>query len=135
MLLIFTELIKRKYIEPKDCLLILGRVTTFEFHGTNENWPNSAVMTLNGVIIQVLNLIVKCYLSRLEGCAIAQAVSRWPPTAAARIRAQGFVVDKVVLSVIPPIAPQLSSMIWGWYNRPNSFRRTKWTQSHSTPRN
>jgi hypothetical protein len=37
---------------------------------------------------------------------------------------------------IPPIAPQSSSsssftsIIWGWYNRPNSVRSTKWTQSH-----
>jgi hypothetical protein len=35
------------------------------------------------------------------GCAIAQAVSRWLPTAAARVRARsghvGFVVDKVAL--------------------------------------
>jgi hypothetical protein len=26
-------------------------------------------------------------------------------------------------------------IIWGWYNRSNSCRRTKWTQSHPTPRN
>jgi hypothetical protein len=33
--------------------------------------------------------------------------------------------------LIPPIAPQSSSfVIWGWYNRPNSGRSTKWTQSH-----
>jgi hypothetical protein len=32
---------------------------------------------------------------------------------------------------IPPIAPQsLSSIIRGWYNRPNGGRSTKWTQSH-----
>jgi hypothetical protein len=56
----------------------------------------------------------------------------------------GFVVDNVALEQassqvlqfplpisIPPIAPQLSPFfIWGWYNRPNSGRRTKWTQSH-----
>jgi hypothetical protein len=32
---------------------------------------------------------------------------------------------------IPPIAPQSSSsIICGWYNRPNSGRIAKWTQSH-----
>jgi hypothetical protein len=32
---------------------------------------------------------------------------------------------------IPQIAPQSpSSIIWGWYNRPNSGRSTKWTQFH-----
>jgi hypothetical protein len=25
-------------------------------------------------------------------------------------------------------------IIWGWYNRPNIDRRTKWTQAHPTPR-
>jgi hypothetical protein len=37
---------------------------------------------------------------------------------------------------IPPNAAQSpSSIIWGWYNRPISDRRTKWTQAHTTPRN
>jgi hypothetical protein len=31
---------------------------------------------------------------------------------------------------IPPISPQSSSIIWGWYNTLNSGRSTKWTQSH-----
>jgi hypothetical protein len=31
-------------------------------------------------------------------------------------------------------APHSSSIIWSWYKRPNSGRRTKRTQSHSTPR-
>jgi hypothetical protein len=38
--------------------------------------------------------------------------------------------------LIPPTAPHsLSSIIRGWYSRPISGRRTKWTQSHPTPRN
>jgi hypothetical protein len=71
-----------------------------------------------------------------EGRAIAQAVSRWLPTAAARVRVHvwscgicggqsgagtGFLrVLRFPLPIfIPPIAPQsLSSIIWGWYNRP-----------------
>jgi hypothetical protein len=70
------------------------------------------------------------------GRAIAQAVSRWFPTAAARIRARvwscgicggqsgagaGFLrVLRFPLPIfIPPIVPQSpSSIIWGLYNRP-----------------
>jgi hypothetical protein len=76
------------------------------------------------------------------GRAIAQAVSRRLPTAAAWVRAQ-VVVDKVtnigagflrvlrfLLSIlIPLIASQSSSSHPG----PNSGRSTKWTQSHPTP--
>jgi hypothetical protein len=40
---------------------------------------------------------------------------------------------------LPPIPPTAthssSSTIPGWYNRPKCGRRTKWTQSHPTPRN
>jgi hypothetical protein len=78
---------------------------------------------------------------------MAQAVSRRLPTAAARVRAQvwsccgqsgtgaGFLrVLRFPLPVlIPPTPPHSSSIIWDWYNRPNSGRRTKWTQSHPTP--
>jgi hypothetical protein len=72
----------------------------------------------------------------LVGRAIAQAVSHWLPTAAARVRARvwpcgicggqsgaeaGFLrVLRFPLPIfIPPIAPQSpSSVIWGLYNRP-----------------
>jgi hypothetical protein len=87
---------------------------------------------------------------RRRGSAIIQAVSRRLPTEAARVRArvrlcgicggqsgtgEGFLrVLWFPLPIrIPPIAPQSSSsssIIWGWYNRPNSGRSTKWTQSH-----
>jgi hypothetical protein len=86
------------------------------------------------------------------GRAIAQAVSRWLPTAEARVRIQvkscglcgeqsgngaGFLrVHRFPLPIlIPPTAPHSSSIIRRWYNRPVSGRRTKWTQSHPTPRN
>jgi hypothetical protein len=32
--------------------------------------------------------------------------------------------------LIPSAAPHSLSVIRGWYNRPNSGRRTKWTRSH-----
>jgi hypothetical protein len=73
---------------------------------------------------------------QLPGRAIAEAVSRWLPTAAARVQSQvwssgicdgqsgagaGFLrVLRFPLPIfIPPIAPQsTSSIIWGWYYRP-----------------
>jgi hypothetical protein len=59
----------------------------------------------------------------------------------------GFVVYKVALGggflrvvrlalpiLIPPTSPQSpSSIIRGWYNKPNSGRRTKWSQPHPLP--
>jgi hypothetical protein len=50
----------------------------------------------------------------------------------------GFLpVFRVALLILsPPTAPHSpSSIILGWYNRPISSRRTKWTHSHSTPIN
>jgi hypothetical protein len=85
----------------------------------------------------------------LMGRATAQAVSRRLPTAAARVRAQvkscgtcggqsgtraGFLLAlRFPLPIfIPSTAPHSSSITRGWYNRPVSGRRTKWTQSHPT---
>jgi hypothetical protein len=36
--------------------------------------------------------------------------------------------------LIPPTAPQSSSIIQAWYNRPVSGLHTKSTQTHSTPK-
>jgi hypothetical protein len=66
---------------------------------------------------------------------IAQAVSRWLPTAAARVPSQirscgicggqsgtgagSLLVLRFPLPIlIPPTASHSSSTIWGWYNRP-----------------
>jgi hypothetical protein len=75
-------------------------------------------------------------MSHLWGHAIAQAVSRWLPTVAARVRSQvwssgicggqsgagaGFLrVLRFPLPIfIPPIAPQSPlPIIWGRYNTP-----------------
>jgi hypothetical protein len=83
----------------------------------------------------------------------AHEVSSRLLTAAARVRVQvkscgicggqsgtwkGFLlVLRFPLPIIPPpTAPHSSSsIIWGWYNRPISGQRTKWTQSHPTQRN
>jgi hypothetical protein len=76
------------------------------------------------------------------GRAIAQAVSRRLPTAAARVRVwvrlcgicggqsdtwTGFLrVVRFPLPIrVPPIATQSSYTVWGWYNRPNSGRSSK----------
>jgi hypothetical protein len=86
----------------------------------------------------------------LEWNVIAQAVSRWLPTAAtwvrARVKSCGIYggqsrngawflrVFRSSLSLIPPTAPRSSSIILGWHNMANSSRRNKWTHSHPTPR-
>jgi tRNA U54 and U55 pseudouridine synthase Pus10 len=99
-----------------------------------------------------LQPMLECKLScnPLKGRAIAQAVSHRLPTAAARVRAQvrscgicggqsdtgaGFLqVLRCSLTIlIPRTAPQLSSIIRGWYHRPISGRRTKWTQQSVSP--
>jgi hypothetical protein len=87
------------------------------------------------------------------GRAIAQEVSRRLLSAAVRVRAQvrscgicggqsGIGADflRVLLFPMsihnPPNTPKSpSSIIWGWYNKLNSGRNTKGTQSHPTPRN
>jgi hypothetical protein len=75
------------------------------------------------------------FLRSILGRVIAQAVSRWLLTAAARVRARvtscgicggqsgtgaGFLrLLRFPLPIIPPITSQsISSIIWGWYNRP-----------------
>jgi hypothetical protein len=88
-------------------------------------------------------------LQILIGHAIAQALSRWLPTAAARVRSwvwssgicggqsgvgAGFLrVIRFPLPIfIPQIAPQSPSpIIWGWYKRPD-VTAVQGTQSHPT---
>jgi hypothetical protein len=87
-----------------------------------------------------------------QGRAIAQAVCRRLPTAAVRVQARvkscgicgeqsdtevGFlrVLRYSLLILIPPTAPDSSSIIGGWYNKSVSGRCTKCTQFHPTSRN
>jgi hypothetical protein len=86
-----------------------------------------------------------------DGRAIALAVTRRLLTAATRVRAQvrscricggqsgtgaSFLrALRVPLPILIPLtAPHSSSIVRGWYNRPVSGRRIKWTQPHPTPR-
>jgi hypothetical protein len=82
------------------------------------------------------------------GRAIAQAVSRWLPTAAARVRVRaehvGFMVDKVVLGQVfseyfgSPANHHSTNFFniiitRGWHSRPIGGRSAEWTQLDSTP--
>jgi hypothetical protein len=81
------------------------------------------------------------------GRAVAQAVSRWLPTAAARVRARsghvGFVVDKghwgrFSLSTSVSLANHRSTKIFnitsrGSYNRLTGGRSAEWSQLKYTP--
>jgi hypothetical protein len=79
---------------------------------------------------------------------MAQAVSRWIPTAATRLRVRvrhvGFAVDKVVLGQVfseyfgfpcQSYSTNFSTIILirGWHNRPIGGRSAEWTQLDSTP--
>jgi hypothetical protein len=88
--------------------------------------------------------LVPCVTSSVDR-AIAEAVSRrrlgFEPRSGRICGGQsgtgaGFLrVLRIPLPIlIPPTAPHSSSIVRGWYNRPVSGRRTKWTQSHPTPK-
>jgi hypothetical protein len=99
-----------------------------------EQWLHMRLFIIHPHIY--INTVKLCYLHNLQGCAVAQEVSRWLPTVAAQVRAwvwscgicggqsgagAGFLqVLQFPLPVfIPPVSPQSpSSVIWGWYNRP-----------------
>jgi hypothetical protein len=73
------------------------------------------------------------------GRAVAQAVSRLLKSCGIYGEQTGTGVGFLWVlqfppSLIPPTAPHSSSIIRGWYNRPNSGRRTEWTQPHHTLR-
>jgi hypothetical protein len=115
-----------------------------EPHGSSDDFSKSPRLPANDAADK----------DKWTGRAIAQAVTRRFPTAAARVRGRfmscgicggqsgiGASFLRVLLFplpiCIPLIAPQSSSsfLIWGWYTRPNSGRSTKWTQSHPVKKN
>jgi hypothetical protein len=133
--------------------------TEFRFNATEEytSIPGLNLRCFSSNFIAIMrsvsgNFLIYSVLLLNLSRAIAQAVSLRLPTTAARVRAQvrscgvcggqsgigtGFLrVLRFPLPIpIPPTAPHSSSsIIRGWYNRPISGRRTKWTQSHPTPR-
>jgi hypothetical protein len=107
-----------------------------------EDCESTAVTTFNWCLCMERIFIKPSWTKK--GRAIAQAVSRWLPTAAARVRARvwscgicggqsgagaGFFrVPRFPLPIfIPPIARQSpSSIIWGLYNRPEVAAIPSW---------
>jgi hypothetical protein len=86
-------------------------------------------------LIRRSRMILAGHITRMGGRAVAQAVSRRLPTAAARVRSQfrscgicgkrsgtGAIFLRVLRFplpiLIPPTTPHSSSIIRGWYNRP-----------------
>jgi hypothetical protein len=135
--------------EPNSELVWATRYSE-ELHVHVLVFPRS--VSLEGVAVRHYHLLPYPFLHTLHGRATAQAVSRRLPTTAARVPAQvkscgicgghsgtgaGFLrVLRFPLTILLPlIAPHSSSIIRGWYNRPDSGRRTKWTQSQPTPKN
>jgi hypothetical protein len=84
----------------------------------------------------------------IEGRAVAQAVSRWLPTAAAGFATGqhvGFVVDKAALGRFSPRTSvslanhhytnfSIIIITRGWHNRPIGGRSDEWAQLDCTPR-
>jgi hypothetical protein len=108
------------------------------FVGSEENDDNP---------IKVAGILTEKAVSKLRGLVACFLPLR--PGFEPRSSHVGFMVDEVALghvfseyvgfpckfSFYPTTPHSSSSIIQGCYNRPISGRRTKWTQSHPTPRN
>jgi hypothetical protein len=121
------------------------------FQNTTLAYTESVIQAFD---VRQLSQKTRFKLNTDVGRATAQAVSRRLSMAAARVRSRvrscgncdgqsgtGAGLLRLILFpltiLIPPNAQQSSSssIIRGWFNRANSGRRTKWTQSHPTQSN
>jgi hypothetical protein len=132
--------IMRTWWQRNVCMLLINRLLSFE----------TVLQDIRLVLVFFISVIFVTWMlnenfnreSVTLGRAIAQAVSRWLPIAAARLRSQvksrgicsgqsgagvGFlrVLRFPQPILIPPTAPHLSSIVRCWYNRPISGRHTK----------
>jgi hypothetical protein len=89
-------------------------------------WPNTSV-TVKAVVIVTVTWALTQLRRLIDGCPPRRLGFNPRTSHVGSLRALRFPLP----ILIPPNAPH-SSIIWGWYNRPNSGRRTKWTQSHTT---
>jgi hypothetical protein len=90
----------------------------------------------------VIQIESPIYISKC-GRAVTQAVSRWLPTAAARVRMWGLWWTKRHWGRFPPstsVSPANHStnisiiiITRGWHNRPIGGLSAEWTQLDSTP--
>jgi hypothetical protein len=109
--------------------------------GTNKN-DNSILKFFVHIIGAVFWPRMNSVPTLQYGSTVAKVVSCRLPTVAARVRGicggQSKYWGRYSLSAPVSLAnhstaPQSSSIIRGWYNRPNSGQHTKCTQSHPTP--
>jgi hypothetical protein len=109
----------------------------YEALGSNPDWVTSTFIFFGVTKFVQANTKIVHPLS----CAVPLAISRRLPIAgrscgicgAQSGTGAGFLlVLRFPLPLIPSTAPRSSSsVIRGWYNRPNRGRRAKWTQSNS----
>jgi hypothetical protein len=88
----------------------------------------------------------KYSLKLLTNIRTAQGMKLYRPGFEPKLGHVGFEMDRVALGqvysenfslfslpVVPPTAPHSSSIIRGWYNRPNTGRHAKWTNHQPPP--
>jgi hypothetical protein len=114
----------------------------------NRNEESSEFGTRNEKLINGKRLLYEILISLKAGRAVAQAVSPWLPTAAARVRVRvacgvcgaqsGTGAGFLRVLRFPPANHHSTSfsiiiIIRGWHNRSIGGRSAQWTQLDSTP--